>query len=327
MSSVSSLKKQDLLITLLLVSLGGGIYYLQRSYELWRLEILLVGGFLILSVLMWRILTYYLQPPDKTPAKDFIDVNAKILGAVALVISLLFTWQGIRQSQVSAAFTQRLTYMTWRDGRRREMADRFGKALEQLSSDKLQARVGAIYSLGQVAEESLKMQRMLDAARADTPGAASEYESEGVDVNFEDYYEKTVQTLTAYVRAVSPTRKPPTPAPATFPADLQAVFDVLGRRSKRYSDAPAEKDKRLELRDTDLRGLVLKGDAHLEGARLEGCDLSGDSTNLRGIHLENALLGGADLSGAHLDGANLEGADLSGTILRGTILSGATFNP
>ncbi len=318
---------KDLFLLLLLVTLGAAVYYLIHSFDHWRLEILLVGGFVILAVVLWRVLTFYLEPPDKTPAKDFIDINAKILGAVALVISLIFTWQGIRQGQDTAAFTQRLTYMTWRDGRRREMADRFGRALEQLSSDKLQARVGAIYSLGQVAEESLKMQKMLDAARAGTPGTAGEYEGAGGDVNFEDYYEKTVQTLAAYVRANAPVRKPPAPAPVTFPADIQAVFDVLGRRSKLYSAEPAERDKRLELRDTDLRGLVLKGGAHLEGARLEGCNLSGQSTNLREIHLENVLLHDANLSGAYLGGARLEGADLSDTDLRGTDLSGASFVP
>ena len=326
MSAASTFKKQDFLSLFLLIALGFGVYYLLQRFDRRQLEILLVGGFLILAVLLWRILTFYLEPPDKTPAKDFIDVNAKILGAVALVVSLIFTWQGIRQSQDTAAFTQRLTYLTWRDARRREMADRFGKALEQLGNDKPQAHIGAIYSLGQVAEESLKMQKMLADARAGALGPAGST-GDDADINFEDYYEKTMQILTAYVRSNATVGATQRAEGSSLPANIQAVFDVIGRRSKLYSADPAERDKRLELRDTDLRGLVLKGGAHLEGARLEGSDLSGAGTNLRGIHLEQALLQRADLSGAYLSEAHLEGADLQGADLRGTDLSFAHFHP
>ena len=78
----------------------------------------------------------------------------------------------------------------------------------------------------------------------------------------------------------------------------------------------------LELKDTDLRGLILDH-AKLLRADLRGC-------NLEGVSLKEATLVGAKLNGANFTGADLSQADLrevnaAGVIFRGARLSKARF--
>ena len=141
------------------------------------------------------------------------------------------------------------------------MTDRYSKAIEQLGSEHLGVRVGAIYALERF---------MIDSPR-DHP--------------------TTVEVLAAFLR--ESTRLPDSddrdldPEPpaddlkafltAPGPADLQAALTVLGRRPSGH-----EVRGRLNLRSTFLRGADL-ADADLRGADLTSANLH--RADLRGADL------------------------------------------
>lgn len=205
------------------------------------------------------------------------------------------------------------TARTYHLSRRGQVTGRFGLAIGQLASDKLEERLGAVYALEHVMVES-----------------AQEHAT-------------VVSVLSAFVRerarrdpltipADSGRQEGPPPPFATEPpADIRAAMEVLARRPER------DKTRRVDFRRTSLVGLMLRSmdfDAppRLAHAYLTWADLR--RADLRGADLRHAILNRADLSlsdlhGAVLDGAWLVGADLhdaglgGGTSLLGADLTGA----
>jgi len=205
----------------------------------------------------------------------------------------------------------------------RQLSERFMRAIDQLGHPTLDVRLGGIYSLERLAQES-----------AEDHGAI-------------------IEILAAFVRehAPWPARAGTRPGageghprgsvagddrarPAT---DVQAAVTILGRRTIAHdTEAP------LGLPHTALAGAMLTG-AHLEGALLSGANLEGadlfkanlkaadlEGANLRGAglllaNLNDTVLWGANVEGARLYGANLEGAALKGANLRGAGLTGANL--
>jgi uncharacterized protein YjbI with pentapeptide repeats len=178
-------------------------------------------------------------------------------------------------------------YLTWRQlqvNREGQITDRYTKAVEQLGHDELDVRLGGIYALERIANDS-----------ADDRATIAE-------------------VLTAFVRGHAPW---PPRLPGQYVAevpieqvpelqvrapDVQAVLTVLARR------LPAPKLSRLDLRATDLRKAILDGatfqEAHLAYA------------NLHKANLVRANLQGADLRAANFQGATLDGADLRNATLQ-----------
>ena len=197
--------------------------------------------------------------------------------------------------------------------RQRRISDSFARAIEQLGSEKLEVRLGAIYALERIARESPT-----------------------------DHW-PIMETLTAYVREKGP-RIPGDPEeseqlkdmrdeedtdPRTLSADVQAALTVVGRR--RHEHDP----DRLHL---DLSSLDLSY-ANLREAHLEKCDLSGSflinaglngaklcGAELRGACLHGAGLQFADLTRARLPHASLADADLEGAVLDTVDLTRATLS-
>lgn len=179
----------------------------------------------------------------------------------------------------------------------RRLTESFAKAVEQLGSEKLATRLGGIYTLERISEES------------------------------EREYWPIMETLTAYVRERAPwppqtstteanREKEPEPGseriwPAT---DVQAILTVLGRRKEEMRGQEG-KNQRLDLSQTDLRGASLTG-AHLERANLWGAHL--EHADLNEAHLEHADLWGAHLEHAWLGRTHLEGVELKKTHIEGT---------
>jgi uncharacterized protein YjbI with pentapeptide repeats len=165
------------------------------------------------------------------------------------------------------------------------ISNQVAKGFEQLGSDKLFVRLGGIYAL------------------------------EGVMNNSEQYHQPALEALNAFVRDGTRTTTGDGP-PAT---DIQAALTVIGRRRTEigYGGVPDLDHAHIpkaDLRDADLRDADLyEADLHsaeLFGAHLHGAELIG--VNLNGADLYNADLSGADLFGAKLNGAKLDGANLSG---------------
>jgi hypothetical protein len=262
------------------------------------------------------------------------------LGALFLIYAAIRQARtASRQAQIAA---DRHEAQTKADLQRR-FTETFSKAVEQLGSEKIEVRVGGIYTLERLALEAL--------AGPDEMGA--------------DLYSTVMETLTAFVRERAklqepkpaaggmadkadylwPTEKRPgsrpdeiaRPEPAT---DIAAVLAVLRRRPDSGLVREAEQACGLDLRATDLRGAnlvevylerALLARAHLDGAELSAAHLEGahlasahlQCAYLEGAHLKHAYLRGAHLDGARLQEAHLEHADLWGAHLEGANLKWA----
>ncbi len=231
-----------------------------------------------------------------------------------------------------------LLYADRADGNQRQLlvesqlAGRFTAAVDQLGQegpDKLQTRLGGVYTLERV------MQASADDRRA------------------------VVEILAAFVRthasdasaqASAPAGSAPASAPASRPgtlrqpaADVQAALTVLGRRPGpplisvdirgAYlpgADLVAANLNRSVLAGIDLTRASLVR-ANLTAANLVGADLTAGQlvradlrrAGLARADLTQANLTQANLAGASLVRANLGGADLTGADLRGADLTDA----
>ncbi|MFF4195187.1 pentapeptide repeat-containing protein [Nonomuraea sp. NPDC001831] len=218
-----------------------------------------------------------------------------------------------------------------------QITDRYTKAIEQLGSKKIDVRLGAIYALQRLAQDS------------------------------ERDRETIANVMAAYVREHDP--KPKAKPPAQPKTDVQAALTVLSRADRQPDAEAADWDycicnlarirvpgadlvwahlngadlREADLRETDLRGAYLNGadliEANLREADLSRADLSRADlieadlsrayligtglswADLRGADLRGAILNRADLRWADLREADLRGADLRGADLRGAKLT------
>lgn len=151
----------------------------------------------------------------------------------------------------------------------------------------LEVRIGAIYALERIAQDSLR-----------------------------DHIQ-IMEILCAYVRENAPVKNlEPSSEPfirARPRSDVQAVIDVIGRRSNESIILEHSKAYRLDLRKVDLSGAnFLRG--NYEGVLLFDSRLEASTfrcANLRAARLQNCLLNFADFYGSNLRGALLDGAKIN----------------
>ncbi len=207
--------------------------------------------------------------------------------------------------------------------RRRRISESYSKAVTQLASDKIEERLGGIYTLESISKES------------------------------PDDYWTVMETLCAFVRNRSRWMRRLLSAPISFgstpvspmgetrtfwheavernkrsepPTDIAAILWIIMRRAPSSRDQECQQRWRLNLRGTDLRGagiLWLLGclracgsGAHLEKVDFRGANL--EDAKLAWARLDDAgslwssPSGGATLFRATFAAAHLEGADLRG---------------
>jgi hypothetical protein len=271
----------------------------------------------LLALLWWYLDQYYIKPRNPTERKDLVQGLGLIMAGVAGAIGIFLTWRSqrlVREEQErnqkntraqleNAQEELRLTRETQEQNqqntqaqlenaqdelrltRQGQMTERFTQAIEQLGSDKLEIKLGGIYSLERTAQEE------------------------------KNYHWPVMEVLTSYVRRHA-ARKPDKESRenATTPAlDIQAILDVIGRRSEYHRIDKEVEYGTIELNNTDLQGANLKG-AYLQRA------------NLQEANLQEANLQEANLQEASLQGANLLGAIVTDEQLADTLsLQGATM--
>jgi hypothetical protein len=220
--------------------------------------------------------------------------TALIQGLVAtfFIATAYFSWQQLLYSNRQLALA-----------RQGQLTERFTTAVGQLGDDRADIRVGGIFGLAAIAEESSANDR-----------------------------EAIAQVLIGFIRSRAPW--PPT-MPGQYVAEAP-IGDVPTLRSRAFDvqtavtvlatevfapfggiteDALARSSSRRQLSGVDLRR------ANLWGARLRGYWL--EDSNLQAAGLRNADLRRANLQDACLQDANLRGADLRGANLQGATLLGA----
>ncbi|GGR97220.1 hypothetical protein GCM10010252_39850 [Streptomyces aureoverticillatus] len=193
--------------------------------------------------------------------------------------------------------------------RQGQITDRFNTAVGNLGDPADEVRLGGIFALRRIMEDSSR----------DQPAV--------------------VDVLSAYVRTHAPAAgggKAKRDAAGRPAPDVRAAFETLAER-----DPHDDNSARVDLRDAHLRYIGVRQDmaganeskgsapqlahANLSGAVLSDAYLSRTrlaGTYLVGTRLEDADLRGADLRGVDLRGAKLTGADLKGADLRGARLRG-----
>ncbi len=271
-----------------------------------------------------KIPTKSITPADRIGLeKEQISLDRDRINTQNAIYNLLF--QGI-----GATILGGLVYTGWQHLSRTEaqfqnanenlITNRFSQAISHLASNKMEVRLGGIYTLERLAQESAEEHWM------------------------------TIEVLTAFVREHSAQEKEQSqnllPSPAALkepnqlqrlpriPTDIQAVMTVLTRR-----DASRDRrDRAIELRESNLRAADLNGvelwgadlwkvnlreaqlwQAKLVGAFLGRANLSEASlwkADLEGAYLWKANLAGANLTEANLEGSNLEGSNLKGANLQ-----------
>jgi uncharacterized protein YjbI with pentapeptide repeats len=284
--------------------------------------LLFVGGTALFFLVLGWGLNWYIDPQTSTEKKDLVQALGLITVGVAGAVGIFFTWRGQRLAREAQENNQRNTQEQLRLSRQSQeqnqqntqeqlrlsrqsqeqnqqstqaqlenaqeelrltrqgqMTERFTQAIEQLGSDKLENKLGGIYSLERTAQEE------------------------------KNYHWPVMEVLTSYVRrhaARNPDKESrengATPAP-----DIQAILDVIGRRSEHHRIDKKVEYGKIDLTNTDLQGVILQG-AYLRGAYLRGADLQ--YADLQDAYLRGAFLDGANLQGANLQGANLQYANL-----------------
>ena len=167
--------------------------------------------------------------------------------------------EGLKQRRRTAEAAQQ-TVAVAQEG---QITERFTRAIEQLGSDKIAIRLGGIYALERIAQDSPdKDQRQV------------------------------IQVLTACVRENSQwdgcLEREQSFQPV--PTDIQAILAVLGRLNTGYE----EPEQRLDLHSTNLQGAGLMR-AKLQWAILTNANIQ--RANLSGSNLLGAMLTNANLHG------------------------------
>ena len=240
---------------------GHGLAVNSEQGKLWKLlrglfksrTTRVVGVVVLVAVVvsvLFLLLNWYVAPTKPSARKDLVLALAQILGGTALLSGLYFTWSTLQVN---------------REG---QITERFTRAIDQLGSEKLEIRLGGIYSLERISRES------------------------------EADHWSIMEVLTAYVRQHSSWQPgEPSKKPDGLPADIQAIITVLRRRTRSFDHGEPEP---LDLQFTNVFR------ANLKGANLSGADLPG--AYLLGADLSHANLKGADLAEAeYLTQEQMEG--------------------
>jgi hypothetical protein len=246
-----------------------------------------VGALLVLALILSSIVWFPSLLVRDTAGMERKDVLAAenavrgtLLTAIAGALFLLtagFTWRQL-------GLAQRQTELT----RESQITDRYAAAVKQVASGSLTERIGGIYALQRIAEDSQR----------DEP--------------------TIVRLLSAFCRECRAPAEGDVRRLRERDPDVQIALDVLGAETVRTT---------AELFDAHLEKAAFDKTPHLKGANLAGAHLEGAylvSADLEGAILFGANLAGAYLVGANLSGAALEGATLTGAHLEEANLTGAT---
>lgn len=194
---------------------------------------------------------------------------------LAAIGALWFTSQSLRATDNQYALAQQT-----------EVTDRFQKAAEELSSDKIDVRLAGIY--------------LMERLSKDSPSD----------------YSTVFAVISAFLRTHATASECPTASANSvgLPVDVQAVLTVIERRDVGI-ETPNDK---LDLSQTCLSG------AQLENTEFVNVDLT--NTNLSEARLIGATFQQAPLDRANLTDANLFAAHLAGEYFSDATLTNTDFS-
>jgi Pentapeptide repeats (8 copies) len=277
---------------------------------------------------------------DKTIILNGIGATiAQALGAVVLGATAYVGYQNFKVGVDNLKINEE----SLRVAREQQVTERFSKGIEHLGSGTIDIRLGGIYALEQIANDSPEkyhwtiMEILSAFVREKCPISVNKAEAtnESSDTTIEKM-QAAITTTMQKVRAEKAAANDNTiekrladiqaAFDTTTEKDIQAALTVMGQRKSEQDP----EDKIINLRKVNISGVELQkanfSKANLICANLVGADLSEidfSESFLVGADLSEAYLVGAKLRGANLIGAKLHGADLSEADLTGANLSEA----
>ncbi|MGB9939334.1 pentapeptide repeat-containing protein [Methanosarcina sp.] len=280
----------------------------------------IIAVLLIILLPHWQVSGIHNVTEKVTQENESRATLAQVLGGVAIGIGLYYTWRRITIAEENLKVSQ--------EG---QITERFTRAVDQLGAidhlgnPAIEIRLGGIYALERIANESEKdywpiMEILTAYIRKNT--------SAGIVENKKVTHIATdIQTNGNIMDEFS--------EPKELSLDIQAILSVIGKR--RYSFNNGE-DSCLNLGMTHLEWADLNS-SHLENADLGGAFLK--YADLGGVHLEwanlpyshlefadihHAHLENAGFAFAHLEWADLNSSHLEEAYLRGAHLKGVDFS-
>jgi uncharacterized protein YjbI with pentapeptide repeats len=247
-----------------------------KAYELWKAQ----GGGNINPDANWQAAIAQLQSAEKLSRRSFV------LELIRLIITSLST--------TATIFGGLILFLNFSQGENRLITERFTRSIEQLGNREETIRIGGIYALERIANDSPR---------------------DGWTI---------MEVLSSFVRGKQNTKGQDLSQLSAIRTDAQAALTVIARRKIELET----EQQYLDLSCTNLR------EANLVGAKLDRAKLNNSSliqsdlreANLNGANLSHANLHGANLSHAKLDCANLIQANLSNTNLSAANLDRVNLN-
>jgi len=279
--------------------------------HIWIGLVILLATISLIWLPYWRVSQFGINnaTENATLENQYRATLAQILGGVALGIGFYYTWRRITIAEKDLKVSQ--------EG---QITERFTRAVDQLGAidqfgkPAIEIRLGGIYSLERISNESDKdywpiMEILTAYVRKNS--------------SVEVLENKKVMHLAMHIQSNESTICE-VPEERKISLDIQAVLTVLGERKYSFNNGEY---KYLNLSKAHLEGADLR-EAHLEEAdlretHLEGADLF--KAHLEGAHLLMAHLKGANLNEAHLEEADLNNAHLEGANLNEAYLEGVNL--
>ncbi len=235
------------------------------------------------------------------PPRDWVAITVAGLPGLAAVLALIFTGLQVRATNSQLQATKNQLQITEQG----QITDRYNAAIANLGSTSLDIRIGGIYALRRLMQDSTRDQPTV------------------------------IAVLCAFARGPNASNpKLHESSASSLPTDVQAALTVVGTRNT-ANDGPTTLIDlnhaplaNAQLEYLGLSGTVLTG-ANLAGANLKYTDLArADLTgaDLTGANLIYTLLSAAKLSGANLTMAHLSNTDLDNADLTGANLTDASFS-
>ncbi|MFD4697781.1 pentapeptide repeat-containing protein [Streptomyces niveus] len=235
-----------------------------------------------------------------------------LLASLVAVAGLWYSNLQTRQANEQARDERALT----KEG---QITDRYTAAVGNLGDDKMDVRMGGIYALQRIMQDSPRdhptIGNVLAAyvrTHAAIPGTKEKRQEEDVPADIHAALTVLITRETAHDKS--------------FVLDLQSVWlpnaEISGATPWKFAITPQVRPN-AALAQANLTG------AHLPRAVLHAADLSGaamESIVLRGADLSRANLSHASLSDADLSGVELSNANLSRARMVGADLSGVTLD-
>jgi hypothetical protein len=231
--------------------------------------------------------------------KSIIDTIQTITGiftASGLVFTIYYAARNVAIGERSSAMAARMASDNLQATLDGKITDRFAKAIEQLGTDSIAVRVGAIYALERIARDSI-----------------------------EDHW-PVMELLCSLLREMRPAGRK-TSESAVPPEDVRVIAAVLRRRkSDRETDSNQLDLSRANLSGLNFTDVIMRNanfdSSDLVGTRFDGGDLTGatfanakaSQAGFRKSKLVGAFLNGADFTGANMEGANLREATTNNAV-------------